>query len=280
METTLISTSDLQPHLADKDWAIVDCRFDLAQPEWGFEEYQKSHIPGAVYAHMDKDLAGPITPFSGRHPLPDVNTFVHRLNAWGIGDNTQVIAYDTSGGSFAVRLWWLLRWLGHSAVAVLDGGFPKWKAEERPVAAGVETRPSSAEFHPIPDWSIIAYADEVDRIRQDPNYVLIDARAPERYRGEVEPIDPVAGHIPGAINHFYGKNLAPDGTFLPPEELRKQFLELIGNTSPDHVVVYCGSGVTSIHHLLALELAGLPGARLYAGSWSEWIRDPNRPVSK
>ena len=278
METTLISTSELQPHLTDENWAIVDCRFDLARPEWGFGEYQKSHIPGAIYAHIDKDLAGPVTPVSGRHPLPDIDAFVRRLEAWGIGDETQVVAYDTSGGSFAVRLWWLLRWLGHPAVAVLDGGFPKWEAEGRPTTVGIETRPP-AEFHPSPDWSIIATADEVDRIRQDPDYLLIDARAPERYRGEVEPIDPVAGHIPGAINRFYGLNLGPDGTFLPPEALRRQFQQLIGSIPPDHVVVYCGSGVTSIHHLLALELAGLPGPRLYAGSWSEWIRDPKRPVA-
>lgn len=279
MFSTIISTGTLAENLADPDWTIVDCRFDLARPDWGFQAYQDNHIPGSVYAHLDHDLAGPITPRTGRHPLPDVQVIAKRLGAWGIGENTQVVVYDSAGGAFADRLWWELRFLGHDKVAVLDGGIPKWLREGRPVKSGVETR-ASVNFIPHPRWNIIASADEVDSIRQDPNFVLIDARAAERYRGEYEPIDPVAGYIPGAINRFHGLNLGKDGTFLPPDTLRMQFEELLAGKKPDHVVVYCGSGVTSIHHILAMELAGLPGARLYPGSWSEWIRDDNRQKSK
>lgn len=278
MHTTLISTTDLSSHLSDSHWAVIDCRFDLTQPDWGNADYQKSHIPGAIYAHIDHDLAGPVTPETGRHPLPDVTVLAQRLSRWGIDSGTQVVVYDTTGGSFAVRLWWLLRFLGHPAVAVLNGGFTKWQNEGRPTASGIETR-QPAKFIPHPDWSMIADADEVERIRQNTQYVLIDARAPERFSGAVEPIDPIAGHIPGAVNRFHGLNLAKDGTFQSPEDLHTQFTELIGDTPPDHVVVYCGSGITSIHHLLAMEIAGLPGARLYPGSWSHWIRDRKRPIS-
>ena len=278
MFTTTISTEELADHLHDPDWVIVDCRFDLAKPDWGFESYQEAHIPGAVYAHLDRDLSGPVTPRTGRHPLPDVDEMGRRLEKFGIRASSQVVVYDTSGGAYAGRLWWLLRFLGHSAAAVLDGGFGRWQSEGRPTATWIETPPTGS-FAPNPDWSMVASAEEVERIRQDPAYRLIDARAPERFRGEREPIDPVAGHIPGAVNRFYGENLAPDGAFLPAQTLRQQFAHLIGQTAPENVVVYCGSGVTSIHHILAMELAGLPGARLYVGSWSEWIRDENRPVS-
>jgi thiosulfate/3-mercaptopyruvate sulfurtransferase len=276
--TTIISTEDLAKHTADPNWAIVDCRFDLAKPDWGFASYQEAHLPGAVYAHLNQDLSGPVTLETGRHPLPQVSMITQRLEGWGIGDQTQVIVYDTNGGAFAVRLWWQLRFLGHMAVAVLDGGFPKWQREDRPVVFGVESRPA-AHFTPHPNPSLVASADEVEQIRQDAKYCLVDARAPERFRGEREPIDPIAGHIPGAVNRFHGDNLNQAGTFLPPATLRSQFQELIGSTPPGRVVVYCGSGVTSIHHILAMELAGLPGARLYAGSWSEWIRGGKRPIS-
>ncbi len=276
MYTTIISTGELATHLNDSGWVIIDCRFDLAKPEWGFSAYQEMHIPGAGYAHMDHDLSGPVTPQTGRHPLPDVDVMAQRLGNWGIGPGTQVVVYDNAGGAFADRLWWLLRFLGHRQAAVLDGGFPKWQRESRPVASGVERRPP-ATFLPCPDRSMVVSAGEVERIRQDPAYLLVDARAAERYRGEQEPIDPVAGHIPGAVNRFHGLNLSPQGVFLSPEVLRAEFDALVGDTSPENVIVYCGSGVTSIHHILAMELAGIPGARLYAGSWSEWIRDPERP---
>ncbi len=279
MYTTLISTEELASHLTDTNWAIVDCRFELTQPEWGFRSYQEGHIPGAVYAHLDRDLASPTTPQTGRHPLPEVETMAERLGNWGINNDTQVVVYDTSGGAFAARLWWQLRFLGHQATALLDGGFQKWQLEGRATAAGVETR-SPVQFIAEPDWTMVADVNEVERIRENPGYCLIDARAPERYRGEREPIDPVAGHIPGAVNRFHGANLGPDGSFLPAETLRAQFHELLGAVPPQQVVVYCGSGVTSIHHLIAMETAGLHGARLYPGSWSEWIRDPNRPIAK
>jgi thiosulfate/3-mercaptopyruvate sulfurtransferase len=279
MFTTIISTEELAAHLGDPGWAIVDCRFDLAKPEWGFESYQAAHIPGSGYAHLDRHLAGKITPETGRHPLPDVNEMADRLGTWGIGENTQVVVYDTSGGAFAVRLWWLLRFFGHRQAAVLDGGFQKWQREGHPVASGVERRPP-ADFIPHPAWNMLVDAAEVERIRQDPGYRLVDARTEERYRGEREPIDPVAGHIPGAINRFHGMNLSPEGVFLSPDTLRAQFRKLIGDTSPENVVVYCGSGVTSIHHILAMEMADMPGARLYVGSWSEWICDRKRQIAR
>jgi thiosulfate/3-mercaptopyruvate sulfurtransferase len=275
---TILSAQELAGRLGDPDWAVIDCRFDLANPGWGSENYRQEHVPGAVYAHLDQDLSGPVTTQSGRHPLPEVEQIVDRLSSWGIGRQTQVVVYDTTGGAFAGRLWWQLRFLGHREVAVLDGGFQAWHRAGYPTVPGVETR-SPARFIPQPDWTMVAGAAEVERIRQDPRYRLIDARAPERFRGEREPIDAVPGHIPGALNRFHGDNLDPDGRFLPPGQLREQFQALIGGTSPDRVIVYCGSGVTSVHHILAMEIAGLAGARLYAGSWSEWIRDPGRPVA-
>ncbi|NLG99411.1 MAG: sulfurtransferase [Chloroflexi bacterium] len=278
MVSTIISTEDLEKRLTDPDWVIVDCRFDLSNPDWGFAEYQKSHIPGAVYAHLDRDLSGPAGKETGRHPLPDLELFASRLGSWGIGAGKQVVVYDTNGGAYAARLWWMLRFLGHPAAAVLDGGFPKWQQEGRPVRAGVEQR-APAQFSPQPDWGMVVTADEVEQIRRSPDHRLIDARAPERFRGEVEPIDPVAGHIPGAVNRFHGSNLSPDGALLPAGTLRSQFMDLLGGVPPQNAVVYCGSGVTSCHHLLAMEIAGLPGARLYAGSWSEWITDRTRPTA-
>jgi thiosulfate/3-mercaptopyruvate sulfurtransferase len=199
-----------------------------------------------------------------------------RLGSWGIDQAAQVVVYDTVVGAFAVRLWWLLRYLGHPAVAVLDGGWQKWQQENRPSAAGIQTR-APKTFIPSPDDTMLMDAAEVERIREDPDYLLIDARSGERYRGEKEPIDPIAGHIPGAVNRFHGENLSMDGTLLPPDTLREQFQALLGLRPAENAVVYCGSGVTSIHHILAMQIAGLPGARLYLGSWSEWIRDPRRP---
>ncbi|MBI3763372.1 MAG: sulfurtransferase [Chloroflexi bacterium] len=277
--TTLVSTSLLASHLDDPVWIIVDCRFELKEPEWGFAEYQKAHIPGAAYASLDRDLAGPITPTSGRHPLPDPEQFKARLSNWGIDSSKQVVIYDTAGGAFAARLWWMLRYFDHDAVAVLDGGFPKWMREGRPTRAGIESRaPARFEGEAHPEW--IAVTEEVDRIRIDPAYRLIDARTAIRYRGEQEPIDPIAGRIPGAANRFHGDNLTPEGTFLTPDELKAQFEALLGGVRPENAVVYCGSGVTSAHHLVAMEHAGLKGARLYLGSWSEWIRDERRARAK
>jgi thiosulfate/3-mercaptopyruvate sulfurtransferase len=276
--TNLIEPSDLLDNLENPAWVIVDCRFDLTKPDWGLQEYQSEHIPGAVYANLSQDLSAPIGPLTGRHPLPKMETFANRLSAWGIDLTKQVIVYDTTSGSFAVRLWWLLRLVGHEAVAVLDGGFGKWKSDNLPTHSGIETNQPTTFHLPknLPNNKFVT-ADEVDQIRTDPNFVLIDARSPERFRGEQETIDSVAGHIPGAVNRFYGLNLQADGTFKPKSVLKAEFENLLKGTDPKHVVVYCGSGVTSIHHLLALDVVGLKGARLYPGSWSEWIRDPKRP---
>jgi thiosulfate/3-mercaptopyruvate sulfurtransferase len=276
--TTIISPPSLFAHLNDPSWAIVDCRFDLKNADWGEQAYQQGHIPGAVYAHLDRDLSLPKSPTSGRHPLPPVEQIAAQFSAWGIANQTQVVVYDQVGGAFAARLWWMLRFLGHQGVAVLDGGLPAWQNAGYPLVGGVETR-SPTEFKPQPDWSMLVSTEEVERLRTNPDYRLVDARAAERFRGEVEPIDPVAGHIPGAVNRFHGENLSPTGQFLPPETLHEQFSALLGPIATTNTIVYCGSGVTSCHHLIALEQAGLPGARLYLGSWSEWITDPARPRS-
>jgi thiosulfate/3-mercaptopyruvate sulfurtransferase len=201
-----------------------------------------------------------------------------QLSTWGINSNTQVVVYDHLGGAYASRLWWLLRFLGHNAAAILDGGLPAWQQAGYPLASGAESRPQ-ASFRPEPNWDMLVTSADVERLRIDPAYRLIDARAAERFRGDSEPIDPVAGHIPGAVNRFHGENLSSDGSFLSAGELRRQFNDLLGSLPPANAVVYCGSGVTSCHHLVAMEHAGLPGARLYLGSWSEWITDRKRPVS-
>lgn len=278
--TTLIDPETLQAHLEDPDWVVVDCRFSLSDPAYGWQAYQKAHIPTAVYAHLDEDLSGPMVPGrSGRHPLPDPDQLAQKLGAWGIGSCTQVVAYDDAGGAFAARLWWLLGWLGHDAVAVLDGGWPRWIGEGRPIREGVEQRPPCA-FTPRLQPERVVTADDVKQRLHDPAWRLLDARAPERYQGVQEPIDPVAGHIPGAVNAPFSENLTSAGTFLSPERLRQRFAALLGGVPPERTICYCGSGVTAAHNVLAMTHAGLPGARLYAGSWSEWITDPRRPVAR
>jgi thiosulfate/3-mercaptopyruvate sulfurtransferase len=276
--TTLISTAELAAHLTDPDWALMDCRFSLDDPERGRRDYQQAHIPGAVYAHLNEDLSGPVIPGkTGRHPLPDVEVFARTLSHWGIDANVQVVAYDDSSGAIAARLWWMLRWLGHEAVAVLDGGWWPWQGEGRPVRSGLESRPPRT-FVPHPQPQLLARTSEIESSLLDQTSRLLDARAIERYRGQVEPIDPVAGHIPGAISAPFTENLNPDGCFRPPEEIRARFQTLLSDVPIDQVICYCGSGVTAAHNLLALAHAGLGDARLYAGSWSEWITDPNHRI--
>ncbi|MGD8458153.1 MAG: sulfurtransferase [Anaerolineales bacterium] len=274
----LISLEDLHTNLEDPDWVIVDCRFDLDDTDKGRELYLESHIPGAVYAHLDNDLSSPVIPGkTGRHPLPDDDTITCTLSNWGIDGSVQVIAYDGRGGAFAARLWWLLRWLGHSAVAVLDGSFSHWVESTYPTTAGLETNPPRS-FTPHLRTELMVDADRVLAISKDPAFHLIDSRANERYHGINEIRDPVAGHIPGAVSAFHGDNLDEDGHFKSKTDIQARFDKILAGLSSENAVFYCGSGVTAAHNLLALYHAGLGEALLYPGSWSEWITDPSRPV--
>ena len=272
--TTLISTDELAAHLEGSAFVVVDCRFNLEDVESGRRAYEAAHIPGAVYANLNDDLASPPDGKNGRHPLPDPAAFARTLGRLGIGNGTQVIAYDQDAGMYASRLWWMLRWMGHEKAAVLDGGFAKWSAEGRATSSGVELR-LARSFTGKPRSEMVVSAADIGT-----DTPLLDARAPERFHGDVEPIDPVAGHIPGARNHFYMSNLSADGAFRPAHELRAQLTKALGDTSPEGLVCYCGSGVSACHNLLALEHAGLHGALLYPGSWSEWSSDPSRPVER
>lgn len=274
--TTLVSADQLAQHLHDPQWVVFDCRFALTRPESGREAYAKSHIPGARYAHLNQDLSGPITPASGRHPLPDAALLARKLGLWGVANSKQVVVYDDSFGSMAVRLWWLLRWLGHDAVALLEGGFPSWARQGR----ALDAEPPAikpAEFHPAPDDSLWVGSNAMLAALQA-RAVIIDARPEERFSGLFEPLDKVAGHIPGSINSPFEDNLDERGNFLPAEELRALYEALFRGAHPGGVIHLCGSGVTACHNLLALEIAGMPGGKLYAGSWSEWITDPSRPI--
>lgn len=278
MFTTLISTADLAARLDDANLVVVDVRHDLMSPQsWGAEQYARAHIPGARFAHLDRDLSAPMNGRNGRHPLPPPDEAAAALGGLGIGADTQVVAYDQGSGMFAVRVWWMLRWLGHEAAALLDGGFEKWTREGRPVT------PEVPAIHPrtLPVRHVgpVVAASDVERAQAQRTLTLVDARAPERYRGEVEPLDPVAGHIPGALNRPFAANLDADLTFKPADVLRREFAALLGATPLERVVHYCGSGVSAAHNILAMEVAGLPGTRLYAGAWSEWVADPAHPVA-
>ena len=276
--STLVATEDLAAHLDDPNWVVLDCRFTLTDPEAGRQAYFKDHIPGAHYVHLDLDMASPITQATGRHPLPDMDRLATRLSAWGVGVNKQVVVYDDSYGAMAVRMWWMLRWLGHPGAALLDGGYPKWRKEQRPLTAE-RSQPGKAQFVCLPEPSQIAQLDEVLRASQTGDALIIDARPDRRFSGDYEPLDPVAGHIPGSVNWPFDENLDIDGTFLPPEALRENYQTLLHGRAPWQIIHSCGSGVTACHNLLAMEVAGLSGSRLYPGSWSEWIRDPARPVA-
>ncbi len=278
--TTLIGTEDLSNHIGDKDWAVVDCRFLLSRPEKGYQDYLDAHIAGAVYAHLDHDLSGVKIPGeTGRHPLPGTRAFSETLSLWGVDSNTQVVVYDDSSGSMAARLWWMLRWVGHKQAALLDGGWQSWQKLELPIRSGPEYRPEKRfKTNEIPD--LLINAAQVQNFLGNPDYLILDARAAERYRGEIETIDPVAGHIPGAVSSPFQENLTADGKFLAPEILRTRYEKLMKPVSPSNVICYCGSGVTAAHNLLAIAHAGLGMGKLYAGSWSEWVADPARPVAR
>jgi thiosulfate/3-mercaptopyruvate sulfurtransferase len=275
----LVSTADLAAHLDDPGWVVFDCRHDLKDFKRGAAVYGEGHVPGAYFARMEDDLSGPKTGQNGRHPLPDPRTFAEFLAARGVRAGSRIVAYDDIGGQYAARLWWMARWIGLQNAAVLDGGYPKWLAESRPVSGDVPA-PRIGSVNPRPDAAMIVTTDEVVAGIPQPDLVVLDARAPERFRGETEPIDPVAGHIPQARNRFFKANLNPDLTFRPPEELRAEFSQALAGAAPGHVAHQCGSGVTACVNLLAMELAGLKGSRLYAGSWSEWIADPSRPIAR
>jgi thiosulfate/3-mercaptopyruvate sulfurtransferase len=279
--TTLIEPAALAPHVADPTWLVVDCRHDLMNLAAGREAYAAGHIPGAVFADMETELSGAkrdaTGAFRGRHPLPEKDAFIDLLRGWGVNDDTQVVAYDAHGGMFAARLWWMLRWVGHEAVAVLDGGLPAWQAAGQPVVTeapaprargGIAVRPAL-----VTTVDVAAILHNVEHGGK----TIVDARAPDRFRGENETIDPVGGHIPGAKNRFFKDNLQPDGRFKAPEQLKAELGVAVGD--PHHAIMQCGSGVTACHNLLALDVAGLPGAALYPGSWSEWSADPKRAVA-
>jgi thiosulfate/3-mercaptopyruvate sulfurtransferase len=279
--TTILSATDLSNRLNDPNWVIVDCRFKLADIEQGHMDYITAHIPGAVYAHLNDDLSGAIIKgVTGRHPLPSVEKVSAVFSRFGIDSQVQVVAYDDLGGALAAgRVWWLLRWLGHEAVAVLDGGWQAWVSRGFFVRSGNETREPRI-FVPYPHNEMFVSSKKIEEIRNDPNYFLLDARSADRYRGENETIDPVAGHIPGAISAPYEDNLNPDSTFQTIERLADRYRKLLKGLPANRAVCYCGSGVTSTHDILAMMIAGLGEARLYAGSFSEWITDPSRPVDK
>ncbi len=278
--TVLISAAELAQHVSQANWVVLDCRHDLANPEAGIQAYRAGHIPGAQFAYLDHDLSdkspGPNGEFRGRHPLPQREAFRATLQRWGINQDTQVVAYDAQGGMYAARLWWMLRWAGHAAVAVLDGGLPAWNAAGEPVSTEV---PQRAPGNITLGASLVKAVTAADLLANLETRALtvIDARAADRFRGENETLDPVGGHIPGAKNRFFKDNLQADGSFKPAEQLRAEFSGL--GIDPGSSVMQCGSGVTACHNLLALESAGLSGAALYPGSWSEWCADPARPVA-
>jgi len=276
--TTVVSAEQLAQHLDNPDWIVIDCRFTLSNAETGGLAYQQGHIPGARYVHLDNDMSSPVTATSGRHPLPDVKILSEKLSSWGVDSGKQVVVYDDSFGSMAVKMWWLLRWLGHDNVALLDGGLPKWMKQKLPVSTELP-KIVPAKFIPQLRAEMVADAAEVEQARQESCRLVIDARPEQRFAGEREPLDKVAGHIPGAINWVFEENLDFDGTYLPADELREAYLKLLHGVNPEQVIHSCGSGVTACHNMLAMEIAGLPSGKLYAGSWSEWITDPSRPVA-
>lgn len=275
--TTLVDVETLQAHLDDPNWLVVDVRHQLSDTGYGEHAYAAGHVPGAVFLHCDRDLSGAMSGGNGRHPLPDPERLAQRLGDIGIGALTQVVVYDDAQGMIAGRLWWLLRWLGHDAVALLDGGLPAWQAAGGTLTSVVPTLLPRAFVTRPQDLSV--NADYVLERLETPHMRLVDARGADRFRGENETIDPVAGHIPGAVNRCFKDNLLPDGRFKPAARLRAEWLAVLAGSPPDLVVHQCGSGVSACLNMVAMEVAGLPGSRLYAGSWSEWCADPARPVA-
>lgn len=274
---TLVDTDTLATHLGEAGLRIIDCRHDLTDTDAGRRAYAQSHIPGARFMHLDDDLSGNCDGRNGRHPLPDPDEFAAGLGLRGIRSDDQVVVYDDAGGAIAARLWWMLRWIGHSRVAVLDGGWRAWGEAGHPVETRIHE--ALAVTHGVHPGAVAAIGTQGLRAALNRGEVLlIDARSPDRFAGQNETLDPVGGHIPGAVNRFFRNNLA-NGRFRPKAELRAEFEALLDGRKPETVVHQCGSGVTACHNLLAMEIAGLPGAKLYPGSWSEWCADPSRAVA-
>ncbi len=275
--TTFIKPEEVVKHLNHPELVIIDCRFDLLNPAWGYQDYLINHIPNAIYADLEKDLSGQVTKNTGRHPLPEPNEFIKMCSKWGIDNTKQVIVYDTTYGSYASRLWWMLNYFGHHQVAILEGGFTAWLAAGFPLSDGlVETQPSI--FIGTPNNNLLVTTSSMETLINLPNYVVIDARSEERYSGLEEPIDKKAGHIPNAVNFFHGNNLDAQGKLLPAQELRRKYSTFLSNKPDPAIVLYCGSGVTSCLNFAVLQHIGIKPIQLYVGSWSEWITNPDHPI--
>ena len=277
-ERTLVSAEWLAEKLGSPLLRLFDCRFELSSPGYGRESYAEEHIPTAVFADLERDLSAPRTSSSGRHPLPAPDRFAAKLRNWGVSEDSQVVVYDDSAGMYAARLWWMLRWLGHERVAVLDGGLRRWRQLDLPLQELAE-RPRPGNFMARQRPAMLAHIDEVASVATDNSLRLLDARAPERFRGEMETLDPIAGHVPGARNHPFMNSVDDDARFLPVERLRYMLDASLDGATSERTITMCGSGVTACHLLLAMEHADLPGAKLYVGSWSEWSRNPDRPIA-
>jgi len=282
--TTLVDVDSLAANLRAPGWVVLDCRFELGKPSAGENAYSNGHIPGARYVHLDRDLAAPIGPSTGRHPLPDPAIFAAKASAWGVGPDSQVVVYDQGNSFFAARAWWVFRWLGHETVAVLDGGLAAWQQANQPLEHGTPAE-TTQHFLASPNNERIVDTQQVLKSVHAGDFTsgarrLVDARSADRYAGENETIDPIGGHVPGAINHHYARNYRADGRLHDIATLREMWQRTLDGTDPCNMTMMCGSGVSACVNLLALEHAGLQGAKLYPGSWSEWVRDATRPVAK
>jgi len=275
---TIISVEDLNKNLNTQDWLIFDCRFILKDPEGGLKKFNQGHIPGAQFADMDKDLASPMTSTSGRHPLPNPDEFINKLQSWGVNNTSQIICYDDMSGAFAARMWWLLKWLGHNDVAVLDGGIDKWTANNLTLETDTQQK-AAGSFSGQANNDMWVDVEFVQKELAENNITLLDARSAERFTAKDTKTDPVAGHVPGAMSYPFAENLSKQGVFLPLEELQKRFAPMLSSSEKKEVINMCGSGVTACHNLLAMSIAELPMTRLFVGSWSEWIKDKSRPVA-
>ncbi|MCY4420149.1 MAG: sulfurtransferase [Gammaproteobacteria bacterium] len=275
---TIISTQDLQENLGNENWFIFDCRYQLNDPGAGLDKFRQGHVPGAQHVDMDRDLSSPMTETSGRHPLPDAGHFIENLRAWGLGNDSQVVCYDDLSGAFAARMWWMLNWIGHENVAVLDGGIKKWVAEERPLETETRDRPRGS-FTGEADPGMCVDIGFVQHSLEQETISLLDARSSERFTARDQKSDPVPGHVPGATSYPFAGNLGQDKVFLPASELMQRYESMFSERPPEQIINMCGSGVTACHNILATRIAGLPWTRLYVGSWSEWLKDPARPVA-